>query len=260
MKRLIYQVCVGQPSKLYEHCIKSVKDYCSVYGIDHIVQTEPILKIQADFDNPNCRRSEDVKEFGYLPIFEKENAFDYFDRYDQIIILDADIWIRPKSPNIFEELVDCDFAGVLERDLPIDERHRAKLVNYTQMQYGSIQLDWQWNESGAAFYNMGLMCMNKHNFEYYLQGMTPEQFIRQPYFKPFVDGEGPFKWSTDQTLLNVWVKAMKMRLKNLDWKWNALYTAVPNEMIKDAYFVHFYLKDKLPNNGENVDELMELVE
>ena len=40
----------------------------------------------------------------YLPIYEKENAFDYIDDYDQIAIIDADIYIRPDSPNIFDEV------------------------------------------------------------------------------------------------------------------------------------------------------------
>ena len=39
-----------------------------------------------------------------LPIYEKENAFDYFDDYDQIAIIDADIYIRDTAPNIFNEL------------------------------------------------------------------------------------------------------------------------------------------------------------
>ena len=47
--------------------------------------------------------------------------------------------------------------------------------------------------------------------------------------------------------------------KYLDWKWNALYTAIPNNKIKEAYFVHFFLKDKLPNGGENVEELMKTI-
>ena len=42
----------------------------------------------------------------------------------------------------------------------------------------------------------------------------------------------------------------------IHWKWNALYTAVKHEKIKEANFVHFFLKDKLPNKGENVKELM----
>ena len=46
----------------------------------------------------------------------------------------------------------------------------------------------------------------------------------------------------------------------LDWKWNALYTAIPDSKIKEAHFVHFFLKDKLPNAGENVEQLMEIVQ
>lgn len=44
-----------------------------------------------------------MKYGGYLPIYEKENAFDYLDDYDQIAIIDADIYIRPDAPNIFED-------------------------------------------------------------------------------------------------------------------------------------------------------------
>ena len=47
-----------------------------------------------------------------------------------------------------------------------------------------------------------------------------------------------------------------MKQKELSWKWNALYTAVSNDKIKEANFVHFFLKDKLPNGGENIEELM----
>ena len=31
------------------------------------------------------------------------------------------------------------------------------------------------------------------------------------------------------------------------------------EMLKDAHFIHFFLKDKLPERGENVEELMKHV-
>ena len=45
-----------------------------------------------------------------------------------------------------------------------------------------------------------------------------------------------------------------MKVKHMDWKWNGLFTA--NTKIKECHFVHFFLKDKLPNAGENVKELM----
>ena len=51
-----------------------------------------------------------------------------------------------------------------------------------------------------------------------------------------------------------------MNLTRLDWKWNALYTAVSNEHLREAHFVHFFLKDKLPQRGENIEELRKVVE
>ena len=74
MDRMIYQVAVGKQSNLYEHCIKSVANYCKKYNLKHIVQTEPILKIRPDI-NRTGRSKEAVERLGYLPIFEKENAF-----------------------------------------------------------------------------------------------------------------------------------------------------------------------------------------
>ena len=88
---------------------------------------------------------------------------------------------------------------------------------------------------------------------------TGKEFVTRPEFKRFVDGMGAWKWSTDQTLLNYWIKKENMAQQELSWKWNALYTAIPDKNIKEAYFVHFFLKDKLPNGGENVEELMEKV-
>jgi hypothetical protein len=126
------------------------------------------------------------------------------------------------------------------------------------MQYGMSPLNnlFNWNDSGADFYNMGIMVLNK-SFDKYLNGETPMQFLRRPRFKVFIDGMGTWKWSTDQTLLNVFVKEEKIRVKNMNWRWNGLYTA--NTKIKDCHFVHFFLKDKLPAAGENVEELMKNV-
>lgn len=260
MKRLIYQVYVGRRSKLYDLCTNSVSDYCKKYNIDHVVQRTPILRIKPDVFSTNRSKESYEKHGGYLPIYEKENAFSYWSDYDQIAIIDADIWIRPDSPNIFDELTpEYDFGGVVEREMPITEQYRQKIYNYSRMQYGPIRLDWKWDDkSGGEFMNMGMMLMNK-SMSKYLKGQTPHQFINRPEFKQFVDGMGPWKWSTDQTLLNTWIKQEKMNVKHLDWRWNALFKGVKDEHIKDAHFVHFFLKDKLPNRGENVEELMKYV-
>lgn len=255
MKRLIYQVYVGKKSKLYDHCTASVKAYCEKHKIDYVLQTTPILFIKPD-PFMTGRSQEAVERLGYLPIFEKENAFTYLKSYDQVAIVDSDVYIRPDSPNIFDAVpADVDFAGVVERDMPITPQYVAKIVNYSKMQYSSIRnVDWKWNDKGGEFFNMGIMVMNK-SIAKYLNGETPKQFLSRPRFKPFVDGTGPWKWSTDQTLLNTWIKEEKMKIHRLDWRFNGLYSA--NTKIKECHFVHFFLKDRLPDRGENIEQLME---
>ena len=261
MKRLIYQVYVGPRSKLYDHCVASVAEYCKKYSIDHVVQRNPILMIKPDVFATNRSKESYEKHGGYLPIYEKENAFTYFNKYDQIGIIDADIWMRPGCPDVFDYVggsVDCGF--VCEREMPITPQYKAKIANYSRMQYSMnpIKKLFDWNNAGANFYNMGMMVLNQ-SFAKYLNGKTPHQFLRRPQFKPFIDGMGAWKWSTDQTLLNVWVKEEGMKIENLNWKWNGLYSGIDMNSIKEAYFVHFFLKDKLPNRGENVEELMKHV-
>jgi hypothetical protein len=260
MKRLIYQVATGPRSKLYEHCIKSVETYCNENEIDHKVQRTPILRIKPDVFSTNRSKESYEKHGGFLPIYEKENAFAYFSEYDQIAIIDADIWIRPNSPNIFEAMdPETDFGGVVESSAPILPWYNQKIANYSRMQYGSLKIDWAYTDaSGFPFMNMGLMVMNK-SFAKYLRGQTPKQFIERQEFKMFVDGLGAWKWSTDQTMLNYWIRKEKMNIQRLDWRWNALYSTMEKEHIQSAHFIHFFLKDKLPNRGENVQELMQYV-
>ena len=254
MKRLIYQVYVGKKSALYDHCTTSVKEYCKRHNIDYVVQRTPILFIKPD-PFMTGRSKEATDRLGYLPIFEKENAFTYLKSYDQVAIIDSDIFIRPDAPNIFDSVdANADFAGVVEREMPITPHYATKIVNYSRMQYSSIRnVDWKWNDLGGEFINMGVMVMNK-SIEKYLNNETPKQFLSRPRFKPFVDGQGNWKWSTDQTLLNTWIKEEKTNVHHLDWRFNGLYTA--NTNIRECHFVHFFLKDKLPNRGEDVEQLM----
>ncbi len=160
-KQLIYQVKLGK-SALYDHCVKSVAEYCKQHGIEHVVQTTPILNIKPDPFTSN-RSGQSWKKFNCLPIFEKENAFTYLKSYDQVAVIDADIWIRPGASNVFDKVTDqYSFGGVVEREMPITAAYQKKIANYSRMQYANIRdVDWKWNSSGAEFFNMGMMVLNK---------------------------------------------------------------------------------------------------
>jgi len=262
MKRMIFQVAVGKPSKLYDHCIRSVSDYCDKYDIKHIVLSQPKLRIKPDIFSSGRSEESYMKYGGYLPIYEKENAFEFLDDYDQIAIVDADIYIRPDSPNIFEEFgTDHAFGAVAEREMDCETWYVQKIKNYSRMQYGQLHsnaLDFKPSSThGFEFFNMGLILLNSKLFKPYLKGQTPHDFLMRMEFKDFVDGVGTYKWSTDQTLLNYFLKKYKIPTKHMNNRWNGLFSAVQN--LKDCHFVHFFLKDKLPARGENVKELMKQI-
>ena len=247
---MIYQVCVGETPAFYKDCVASVEHYCKWHGIDHIVQRRPILKIKPI----NSHRSENALRLGYLPIFEKEQAFSYLHRYDQIAIIDADIYIRDSAPDIFDEMGEATFAAVLERDMPLTSAYFDKIRKYSDGQYGQLKhLDWDWNSNGAAFYNMGMMMFSNKLLDY-LEDDTPAEFIHRPEFEKFVNGEGHHKWSTDQTLLNYWVRSSGMETVNLSWKWNALYGAVRD--IHKAHFIHFFLSAKMVNRDAEIPAII----
>ena len=150
------------------------------------------------------RSTESYEKYGgYLPIYEKENAFEFIDDYDQIAIVDADIYIRPDARNIFEEMAHSPvaFGAVAEREMDLQSWYQNKIINYSRMQYGTLhsnQLDFKPNELGFEFFNMGLMVINCAQFSGYLKGQTPKQFIQRMEFKDFVDGQGAWKWSTER--------------------------------------------------------------
>ena len=173
MKRMIFQVSVGKPSKLYEHCINSVAQYCAKYDIKHIVLTQPKLRIKPDIFSSGRSEESYMKYGGYLPIYEKENAFEYLDDYGQIGIIDADIYIRDTAPNIFEEFdCKCAFAAVAEREMDIQPWYKNKIKNYSQMQYGQLSnkgMDFKPNHLGFEFFNMGMILLNSKQFKPYLK-------------------------------------------------------------------------------------------
>jgi len=237
--KLIYQVAVGETPLFYEPCMASVRRYADRIGADYIDQREPILKIAPK----DSKRSANALKLTYLPIFEKENAFALLDQYEQIAIIDADIYIRDGSPDLFAQTQGAAFAGAVERDMPLTAQYSEKVRKHSDGQFSGLKdVNWLWDVRGAHYYNMGLMVLDKSLAEY-LRGETPQQFIRRPEFERFVNGEGHWKWSTDQTLLNYWLKKDRIPCTDLDWKWNALYGAV--QSVTEAYFVHFFLSAKL---------------
>ena len=93
--------------------------------------------------------------------------------------------------------------------------------------------------SGAEFYNMGLMVMNK-SFAKYLRGQTSKEFIQDSEFKDFVDGVGFYKWSTDPDVIELVGKKSTNESKKYGLALQLIvYPAVEKHKQKESYFVPF---------------------
>jgi hypothetical protein len=103
---------------------------------------------------------------------------------------------------------------------------------------------------------MGMMVLSRDVLPH-LNGQTPKEFLQREEFARFVNGEGKFKWSTDQTLLNWWVKKSGMKTRNLDWRWNVLYSYVKPGAARESHFLHFNLASLFPQKGAEIPELIE---
>lgn len=240
---MIFQVAVGDVPAFYDRCMSSVASYALRVGADYQCATEPVLRIVPK----NSQRSENALRLGYLPIFEKEQGFSYLGEYDQVAIIDADVYAMAGSPSIFEAAGDADFAGVVEADLPLQEKYERKVFSYARDQYA---------DPFRRYYNMGVTVWNKSVLDY-LDGQSPKEFIERPEFEKFVNGEGKYRWSTDQTLLNTWVKQAGMSTTDLDWRWNCMYDYVlPSALRSSPYFVHFALASKMPRGGVEIPDII----
>ena len=252
MRRLIFQVAVGEVPPFYAPCMASVKDYAERIGAHYIALTEPVLRIVPKAS----QRSDNALRLGYLPIFEKGAAFAYLGVYDQIAVIDADVFVMPTAPDVFDAAGDADFAAVLERELPLKPEFERKVRNYSRDMFRGLSGVWKWDGRGVDFHNMGVMVWGA-GLKAYLRDDNPEEFIRRPEFEKFVNGEGRFRWSTDQVLLNWWIKNTSIRVRNLDWRWNCIYSYVKPEALKQSpHFVHFNLAANMPRKGAEIPDII----
>ena len=232
---------VGEPRLLWQRCVASVAVYCQRFGFDHIVQREPVLKIVPR----DSQRSPTALKDGILPIFEKFQSFALLHEFDEILVLDADVWIRPTAPNIFHAVAPVwDFGACVERQMPISPLYARKLDRYALGQYG---------DKNAPFANMGVRIIRRSLLPH-LKGQTPTEFIHRPEFAKYVNGEGAYRWQTEQTFLNDWLRECGANVFALDWKWNGLFGMLQPGRIDEAHFVHFLLSDHL--NGDDPETLL----
>lgn len=142
-----------------------------------------------------------------------------FDNYskENLLCLDADIFIKKDAPNIFNEIDSIDEVGMVLDTPPSDPlgQTRAFEIIASQAIYGP--LDW-----GKDYYNAGLILINSPRADIFHMLKDNDYYLPSPY--------------PDQTLINyslhyhynlIFRKELyharnsKLVVKSLDRKWNS---------------------------------------
>ncbi len=116
-RRLVFQVAVGThaKSRMYQTLTERCEDYARGLGVEYFKLEEPMLRVVPS-EKSNRSVESYQKHGGYLPIFEKLNALDFLSKFDEVAVIDSDVYVRSESPNIFDQVSPAaSFAAVAER-------------------------------------------------------------------------------------------------------------------------------------------------
>ena len=147
MNKLIITMQIGRKGKdIWRLCTPYIERYAERIGADFKIHTEA----QDRFKDLSFY----LNKFGMLQ---------WFPKYEQILMIDSDVFITPDAPNIFIDHPDTDtFYGV-------DESYtdRAHIV---QPYIDKYKIDWELSEYGTPkHYNGGVWIIgNKCDMTYYL--------------------------------------------------------------------------------------------
>ena len=94
------------------------------------------------------RSKEAVERLGYMPTsLRKRKCLEYFDRYDQIAIVDSDIHIKSHVPT-FSRFTHQSMilVALLKENYPIKSKYKNKITKYSRSAFTNLKdVDWKWN-------------------------------------------------------------------------------------------------------------------
>jgi hypothetical protein len=264
MKNLIYQVVVGGENKLYEYFVQKVNVYCKKHGIDHYVQRTPLLNLQMNknesylwTNKQNSLNTSRIKSFlnlGYLAIFEKLNGLINYDNYDNVCILDADIYVKETSPNIFEEFdnnkFDCAFVYTLEQPW-INKNNIKNVARSFYRDYYTVNKELKTNipiikifdSPCFDIFNNSFMLFSSNFLRKQFENISIIDFLEKNQYKYFVgDLSKPVTQAgvSSDIFCNFWIMNNNFSIQRLHWKWDLEFNFdLEKQTLDEANFIHF---------------------
>ncbi|MHA1491518.1 MAG: glycosyltransferase [Promethearchaeota archaeon] len=186
-------VAIGK-SKVWNISKRSIKKYCEKYNLP----LEIITTKKYNFG--------DKDHYANFNMFEKNQVYNLFNKYDRILRLDWDVIITPYCPNLFE-IVPKDKIGVVFEDVGPYKQHRRGLIKKIQDSLGD--LGWR-----SGYFNAGVMVVSKqHKKIFHVSKKEQLEFINNLKIV-----------NKEQTYINFIIRKLGYEICELNYKFN--HTAI----------------------------------
>jgi len=224
---VVVPIVIGE-SKEWEVCKPSVLKYCEKYNLHLEIITQMKYNIEP-FDT-----------YSNINLFEKNQIYELFDKYDRILRLDYDVIITPNCPNIFEIVPENKIGGIFE-DEGIPESNRNERIINIQKHLGD--LNWK-----SGYMNAGVIVASRQHKEIF--NTTIEEINNVQKINGIVTPE--------QDYLNYMIRKLRFEIYNLSYKFNHITYFSPNRF--DSHIIHYagskvFDRDLLMKQNENKNKI-----
>lgn len=204
--------------------------------------THPIIKNYAKKCNADFQilsHTPEVITDDNLPHFRIMRAYDLFNEYDRVMIIDSDVVITPSCPDIFKE-VPKDSIGSIYEDKGSRKLHRLKSIQHIQRCFGNV--DWK-----EGYINTGVfLCSKEH------------KNIFQPINDQYYTASG-----SDDVHLGWQIHKHKFKIHELSFKWNhmSMFSEPWNNNANrfDSYIIHYAGAGNFPGTGTTKETRVNLI-
>ena len=157
-----------------------------------------------------------------LPTYEKFQLYEFLDgKYDQVLFVDTDILISPKSPDIFDICPGSVFGVAGEEGYSMAPRHKV----LTQEKLGKV--NWC-----NLYFNSGMMLMGPVHREIF----NPDNVLLRKWTS---DADNDDHIMSDQPILNYILNYYGFEMVDLGYKFNHTRVIKETKSRFNSYFIHY---------------------
>jgi len=210
MKNAIVTLAIGE-SEIWDYTFPIFKMVCYRRGWDFCVINKRKLNLFPDAE-------------AYNIMFEKFQVVDYFKDYDRVLLIDGDILLSPKYPDIFDA-TPIDAIGCVYEDKGSRQLNRRARIQQIKL----ITNDSRLNDWNTGYMNAGMLVYSRSHANA-LKITSLDDIIKTHI-------------SSDQNTVNYLCHRSNHPICDLGYKWNhmSMFSEVWNGAPSryDSYAIHY---------------------